>query len=291
MQTMISALITGVQLGLTYSLLALGVVVLYKATGVANFAVGGMATFCAFAVYQVTLAGVPLWGALALAVPISGLVGAVIYWLAFRPNDSGGSFNLTIRTVALLLLAGAVTNYLWAEGEPFSFPSAFPAGSVNVGGTRLAYSVLGQASVILVIVALIAWFFLSTRWGLLMRATAADPSAAQFIGVNIRTVTAIAWTGATLLAMVAGVLTAPTSLLSVGMMDTILPFAFTGAVLGGLTSLPGAFVGSLIVGVVSGVAQVYGSSAMAVYAVFGVLLLTLLVRPHGLFGHPAPNRL
>jgi len=291
METIISALITGVQLGLLYGLLALGLVVLFKATGIANFAVGGMATFCAFAVFQLTSAGVPLWGALALAVPAAAVLGAVIYLVAFRPNDSGGSFNQTIRTVALLLLAGAVTNYLWAEGEPFAFPSAFPAGTVDVGGTRVAYAVLGQVVVTLAIVGLVAWFFLATRWGLLMRATAADPSAAQFIGVNIRMVTAIAWAGATVLAMVAGVLTAPTSLLSVGMMDTVLPFAFTGAVLGGLTSLPGSIVGSLIVGLVSGLAQVYGSSAMAVYAVFGLLLVTLLVRPHGLFGSPAPHRL
>lgn len=284
MSTLISALVTGLQLGLIYGLVALGVVVLYKATGIANFAVGALATFCVFVVYQFLLAGAPLAAVLVVAAPVSAGLGVAIYLLLFRPNDSSGSFNLTIRTVALMLLLLASTGYFWGAGEPFAFPSTFPEGSVSLGSTNVTYGAFGRVVTVVCIGALVTWFFLTTKWGLMMRATAADPAAAGVIGINVRFMTAIAWAGATFLAMVAGVLVAPTSLLSVGMMDTVLPFAFTGAVLGGLTSLMGSVIGSVIVGLVSGLSQVYGSPSASIYAVFAVLLLTLLFRPNGLFG-------
>jgi branched-chain amino acid transport system permease protein len=291
MTILVAGIISGLQLGLLYGLLALALVLLYKATGLANFAIGSMATLAAFIIYRMVAANVPVPVAIALGAVMSLLVGSLIYFLVLRPKDSSGSFNLTIRTVALYLLIAAAINTAWGAGQPFSFPSLFPGGSFDVGGVRVSFETVGKLAVMLVIVALVAVFFLATPWGLLMRAVAADPESAALIGVNVRLMTALAWVGASFLAMIAGVLTAPTALLSVDMMDAILPFAFTGAVVGGLTSLPGALVGSIIVGLLSGITQVYTSSSTALYVVFVVLIATLLIKPAGLFGRTLKARL
>ena len=199
--------------------------------------------------------------------------------------------NLAIRTLAVSLLLVAVMNFFWGQGQPFAFPRFLPTASVSVGGVRLSL-----VSLVTVVVAVLLgagfWLFYSrTRPGLLLRGIADRPDIARLLGANIRGLSGLAWLMAGLVAVVVGLLTVPSALLSTDMMDSFLLFAFTAALLGGITSLPGAFVGGVVVGVISNVVSVLRGQEFSIIAIFALLILTLLVRPNGLFGHEVAERL
>jgi branched-chain amino acid transport system permease protein len=125
----------------------------------------------------------------------------------------------------------------------------------------------------------------------LLRGIADRPEIARLLGADTRRLSALAWLLAGLVAVVVGLLTVPSALLSTDMMDNFLLYAFTAALLGGMTSLPGAFVGGVVVGVVSNVVTVFRGQEFSILAIFALLIVTLLVRPNGIFGHEVVERL
>jgi branched-chain amino acid transport system permease protein len=159
-----------------------------------------------------------------------------------------------------------------------------------VGGVRLSL-----VSLVTVVVAVLLggdfWLFYSrTRPGLLLRGIADRPDVARLLGADIRGLSGLAWLLAGCVAVVVGLLTVPSALLSTDMMDSFLLFAFTAALLGGI-SLPGAFAGGVVVGVISNVVSVLRGQGFSIIAIFALLILVLLVRPNGFFGHEVAERL
>lgn len=292
MALLIGAAIGGVTLGLIYGFLGFSIVLLYKATGVANFAQGNIATFATFLVYFVIKGtGLNIYAAIAIGVPMALALGAALYFLTIRFNDDAGPMNLTVRTLALYLLLGSVMTSSFGAGQPFPFPSALPSGSFELQ----TYVRLPEATLVILIAALLlggaSWlFFKRSTMGLFMRAMAEDPEVAELLGVRSRAVTALAWAIAGTVSLFVGVFIAPTALLSSNMTDLFL-YAFTGVVVGGLTSLPGAFVGGIVVGLVQDVTAVYLGGDESVLAVFILLIAVLLYRPHGIFGESVAERL
>jgi branched-chain amino acid transport system permease protein len=130
-----------------------------------------------------------------------------------------------------------------------------------------------------------------TATGLLLRGIADRPDVARLLGADTTRLSGLAWLLAGLVAVVVGLLTVPTALLSSDMMDSFFLYAFTAALLGGMTSLPGAFVGGVVVGVVSNVVTVLRGQEISILAIFGLLIAILLIRPDGLFGHGVVERL
>jgi len=287
-----AAAVSGVAAGFVYGMLAFSIVLLFKASGIPNFTQGNIATFGTFIIYLLAVrAHVPLAAAMLLGFLGTAGLAVVIYLGAMLPRGEAGTLNLAIRTLAVNLLLFAVMNLFWGQGQPFAFPRFLPTASVSVGGVRLSL-----VSLVTVVVAVLLgagfWLFYSrTRPGLLLRGIADRPEIARLLGADIRGLSGLAWLMAGLVAVVVGLLTVPSALLSTDMMDSFLLFAFTAALLGGITSLPGAFVGGVVVGVISNVVSVLRGQEFSIIAIFALLILTLLVRPNGLFGHEVAERL
>jgi branched-chain amino acid transport system permease protein len=285
-------LVSGIAVGLLYGLLAFSIVFLFKTTGVANFAVGSMATMATFFVFHLISASslAPITAfVLGLAAAVG--LGALLYVLAIRPREDAGTINLVIRTIALYLLLFAITNRFWSEGQPFAFPSLLPLGTFAIGDVAVPYHAVGILVVAAVLSVALACFFRYTSLGLQFLAMAERPDVARLLGVRTRRLSCLAWAISGGIAAIVGVLIAPTSLLSSDMMDTFLLFAFTAAVVGGLTSLFGAFAGGVVVGCLSNLTIVYAGQDAATVVVFLLLVGTLLLKPEGIFGSPAVVRL
>ena len=289
---MTTAMLTGFTTGLLYGLMGFAIVALFKMTGVANFAAGTVATLGATIALKVAeVSGLPALVAGLAGVGASALVGAATYWTVMRFRDDVDHLSLTVRTVGVFLLGQALLEKWLGTGQPFSVPALLPELSATVGGTHVSSNTLWFPVVSALCLAGFACFFTSTRAGLLMRGLAADASTAALLGVNTRILSCAAWAMTAGLAAVVGVLAAPSRLVSSEMMNSWLLYVFAGVVIGGLTSLGGAIIGGVTVGVVQGVAYQLASDEVALLAVFALFLVTLQLRPQGLFGQPLLERL
>jgi branched-chain amino acid transport system permease protein len=291
LNAVMAGVVSGIVIGTVYGALALAVVLLFKATGVANFAQGNLATVSTVVVFVLlTKFGLPLWLAIAIGIAASAALGFAIFSSVLLPNQGAGAINLTTRTLALYMLLFAATDYFLGVGQPFPFPSVFPSNSFALASIQVGWSAFGTLAVSSAL-ALGFWaFFRLTRIGLMMRGMAENRPLAELLGVRTRFMESFAWAIATVVGLLVGIVIAPNALLSAGMTDAFLLYAFTSAILGGLTSLPGAFVGGLVVGIVSNVTAVVYQPQYSLVAVFVVLVLTLLLKPDGLFGHGTVER-
>jgi branched-chain amino acid transport system permease protein len=287
-----AAAISGVAVGFVYGMLAFSIVLLFKASGIPNFAQGNIATFGTFIVYLLAVrTGLPLAAAIVLGFLGTAALGVVIYVGAILPRGDAGTLNLAVRTLAVYLLLFAVMNLFWGVGQPFAFPRFLPPASISIAGVSV--SLLSMVTVATAIVLGGAFWLLYNRTstGLLLRGIADRPEVARLLGADTVRLSGLAWLLAGLVAVVVGLLTVPTALLSSDMMDSFFLYAFTAALLGGMTSLPGAFVGGVAVGVVSNVVTVLRGQEISILAIFALLIAILLIRPDGLFGHGVVERL
>lgn len=291
MTLFLSAVLSGLSVGLLYGLLGFSIVVLYRATGVVSFAQSSIAMFTTFVVFLVAeRSGLPILAAIAVGALAAALLALVIYYTTLRPNDGAGTLNLILRTFAMYILLFEIANTFWGVGQPFKFPKVFPDTSIDLGGIILPMHSVGVLVEVIVLAIAFYLLFMRTKTGLFLRAIADRPDIARLLGVDTRRMTALAWILAVEVCLVVGVLTAPITLLSSTMMDSFMLFAFAGALLGGLRSWSGAFVGGAMVGVVTNVTTVYASSEIAVVVAFMLLLVGLIFKPEGLLGQPVLER-
>jgi branched-chain amino acid transport system permease protein len=172
--------------------------------------------------------------------------------------------------------------WIWGY-DPVRFPSLFSPEPLNILGTRIAENSLGIIGVSLLVVTLLYLFFEYTRTGIAMRAASMNRRAAQLMGVNVGRVSLVAWSLASAISVVSGLLVAPLTFLDFEMMFAVLLKAFAGAILGGFNSLPGAIVGCLVIGVLENLFAAYISSAFKDTFAFGIIIVVLMIRPEGLF--------
>jgi branched-chain amino acid transport system permease protein len=290
-EVLIESIINGISFGLLYGLLAFSIVLLFKSNGVANFAQGNIGTFAVFIAYALyATAHWNFWLSVVISIAAAAGLGVIIYFIVLGVNRTAGPLNATMRTMGLYLLLYALMNQFWAIGQPFSFHAIFPSGNLRLGGISVSYTVLGTLAVVIVLLLVTAAVFRFTRAGLLLRGLAADSSIARLLGLRVGRYTAVGFAISAVVAVVAGLLIAPTVNLTSDMLEIVLPYSFTAVILGGITSLGGSVVGGLIVGIAQSVTSVYLTSSAASYVIFGVLLVTLLIRPSGIFGRNLRER-
>ncbi|HEY0183934.1 MAG TPA: branched-chain amino acid ABC transporter permease [Rhodopila sp.] len=291
MNQLIESIINGISFGLLYGLLAFSIVLLFKSNGVANFAQGNVGAFAVFISYVMyAMNGWNFWLSIVLAIVAAAVLGIVVYFIVLGVNGSAGPLNATMRTMGLYLLLYALMNQFWAVGQPFSFHEIFPRGNLHIGGVSISYTVLGTLGVVAVLLLATAAVFRYTRVGLLLRGLAANASVARLLGLRTARYTAVGFAISSVVAVIAGLLIAPTVNLTSDMLEIVLPYSFTAVILGGITSLGGSIIGGLIVGIAQSVTAVYLNSSAAAYVVFGVLVATLLIRPSGIFGRNLRER-
>lgn len=280
----ISVIVSGIAFGLLIGILAFTLVFLYKTTGVANFAIGNIGMFETFMVYELYESGLGLWPAVAIGVVCSAVFGGLVYVVVLRPFSGGGQANALVRTVGLYLLLAAMADVFFGQNQPYSFPSLLPLGGPSAGSVVIGWSNLITVGIVLVISAAFAAMFRYTDIGLRFLAVAQRAPVARLLGIRVQRLSVVAYMIAGCLALLVGLLVAPQQLLFSQMMDPMLLYAFAAAVIGGLTSLGGSLVGGIVVGVVVDLISTYVGGDLVLASTLALLLLTLAVRPNGLFG-------
>lgn len=287
---LIQVLASGIAIGCIYALIALALVLVYKATDVVNFAQGEMAMFSAFiGLFLLTAAKLPLLVVLVLAFPVGALLGAFTERVVIRPLIGAPPLNALIVTIGLWMIFHYGAGWIWGF-DAFTFPSLLRQEPVEIAGALVSPSSLAIAGVSILVLAALYVFLEYTREGTAMRAASMNAQAARLMGVSVGRVSLISWAIAAGIGAVAGVLAAPLTFIDVNMMFLVLLKALAGAVLGGFTSLPGAVVGGILVGVVESLTSVYISSAFDDAIAFVVIVAVLMIRPEGLLGKPAVKK-
>lgn len=286
MGTFIQLVIDGLSIGSVYAALALAIVLVNQATGLINFAQGGMAVLSAYLAWWFTGMGVPLILAILLSVGVSFLFGAVVERYLMRRFEGGDPDTAVVVTIGLLTLITGVCGWLFTYNNQ-QFPSLFPLDTISVLGASVSVRSIGTTVVILAIMILLQALFAGTKLGLALRAVAVNPQSAAFSGLPVSRLLMVGWGLAAGLGAVAGALVAPQLTLTPGMMDNALVYALAAVILGGLSSPVGVVAAAWIIGVLENLAAVYVPFIgydLKVAVPFALIFVVLLVRPQGLFG-------
>jgi branched-chain amino acid transport system permease protein len=292
MQQFWQQVVSGIASGTIYASLALALALVYRASGVVNFAQGEMAMFSTYVALAFINHGLGYWEAFAAAIGVSFVGGIALERAAIRPVENAPVLSVVIVTIGLLVIFNGLASWIWTPQVQF-FPSGFSGGTVEIGGVTIGWDQLGVIGVTLGAMLVFFGFFRYTRVGLTMRAAALNPEASRLLGIRVSWMLALGWGFAAVLGAVSGMLIAPINLLTPSMMQSVLLYAFAAAVLGGLGSPIGAVIGGLGLGVTLNLLGTYVdfvTPELKLPLALGVLLAILLIRPWGLFGRPAVLR-
>ncbi|MEO5899360.1 MAG: branched-chain amino acid ABC transporter permease [Ilumatobacteraceae bacterium] len=294
-QLFIQRLIDGLSNGFIYSAMAIALVLIYKATGVVNFAQGDMAMIGTFLCYVFAVNfGVPTGLAILLGMACSALGAAGIERVLIRPFDPRNHLAITIVTLGLLLVLSSIGGVIWAF-DPRAFPTPFPGRNKSFGvfGASMQYSDLFTWITILVAVTLISLLLAKTKIGLAFRSVSSNLESSQLVGIHVGRTLQFGWALAAATGTLAGSLIARTTLLDPTFMGRVLIYSFAAATLGGLDSLGGAVLAGIIIGLVQTMTGGYigfiGSSLAPTVALM-VIVVVLLIKPSGLFGSKRVER-
>jgi branched-chain amino acid transport system permease protein len=277
--------------GCQLALLAVGFVLLFRATGVVSFAQGSSMVFGALFFYAVAEHGWGLVPALIASAVLVFVASALIFRLVFARLIGAPPFVTAIATIGLATMLQAVAVLIWSD-QPIAPPSSLLSlNSIDLGGAFYTNQVqIFTLVVTVVIFAVIIAGLRYTRTGLYMRLVADAPRLAALHGINVSMVSATAWGLAGLTAALAGIAfvlgtqSSPSTVYALGLS------AFPAILLGGLDSIVGALVGGAVIALIGAVATIYAGGQWADFISYALLLLVLLLRPHGLFGKPEVNR-
>ena len=299
MITFLQATFEGLSLGAVYSLVAIGFVLIYKATDVLSFAqpalvVVGAGLISALAVDR----GIPFWIAFIVGILLTGIIGLVMERTFLRPMVGEPVFSVAILTIGIdILLRTVLNNWIGLNprylGDPFQSFGNF--GSVNVGGVTLKYLEIAALFTGIIIIILLSVFFKRSKYGVAMMATSYDQEAALAQGINVGRIFGLVW-------LISGVLAGFAGFFITGGFNTLTQASFLSALrvlpavaIGGLDSIPGAVIGSLIIGLTQGYVAYYQlmlegvigfslGSGFSLIAPYLIMFFILIFRPDGLFG-------
>jgi len=285
----IQQLVGGIALGCVYGLIALGFVLIYKATEVVNFAQGDLMMLGGFVAYTcIAQLGLNYWVGFPLAVLVMAVFGSLVERVIVRPILGYPQFSIIMATIGLGFALRAIAGMIWGTDD-LKIDTPFSSGVVRVGGLVLADDKL-SVIVATVLLCIVLWiYFNRTRMGIAMQATSQNMLGAYYMGIPVKRVFSLVWAISAAVAGFAGVLLAPISFIhtNVGFLGLK---AFPAAVLGGFGSIPGALVGGLVIGVAETLSGFYLPEGFKDVAAYVVLLLVLVLRPQGMFGMAARKR-
>jgi branched-chain amino acid transport system permease protein len=280
---------SGLAIGAVYGLVAMAFAIIYKSTGLLNFAQGEIAMIIAYVAWTISghVDGNPLIVA-AGAILFAVAFGLAIERLVIRPMMGEPIFSMIMVTIGLAVILRSSIVFLW-DAVPHSLDVGIGTELISVFGTRMRS---GQLFVFLLLMASIAGFYAFFRWsrfGVAMRAVASDDRTALLMGVSSARVQAVAWAASAVLSGIAGVMFAIIYELSPEMFSLGLD-AFPATILGGLDSVLGSGLAGLIIGATENLVGGYISSGMKEVAGFVIIIIILMVRPFGLFGEKRIER-
>lgn len=282
----------GLMAGVMYSMVALGFVLIFKASGVFNFAQGTMVLFAALTLVGLIERGVSIWLAFVMTIAVMITLAYAIERLMLRQLVNQDPFTLLMATIGLTFLLEGLGELVWGSNVK-RLDLGIPEDSFEVGGILVNEFELIAAVTAAILVAVLAILSQKTKIGRALRAVADDHQAATAVGIPLKTIWVTVWSVAGVVALVAGIMWGSKSGVQFSL-SLIALKALPVLILGGLTSIPGAIVGGLIIGVGEKVAEVYWGPAIggAIENWFAYVLamMFLFFRPHGLFGEEIIER-
>jgi branched-chain amino acid transport system permease protein len=297
MQFFFEVLIGGLLSGVMYSLVALGFVLIYKASGVFNFAQGGMVFFAALTFVGLLEKGLYFWLALPVTLLVMVILGMVVERVVLRPLVNQPQITLFMATIGLSFLIEGFAQLVWGasvRGLDLGIQDEPIQWITDTAGINVSKFDLMAAGVAAVLVTTLAIFFNRTRIGRALRAVADDHQAALAVGIPLQQIWSIVWAVAGGVALVAGLLWGARNGVQFALTFVALK-ALPVLILGGFDSIPGAIVGGLIIGATEKLAEVflgpYVGGGIEGWFPYVLALLFLLVRPEGLFGEKVIRRI
>jgi branched-chain amino acid transport system permease protein len=287
--TTLQLLFSGLSVGSIYALVALALVIPFKASGVLNFGQGAMVTLGAYLALTL-FAVLPLspFVIIPLTLIIAALIGMILERVIIRRLVRAPEFTVVIGTFALGLMIKDAIRLHWQDNV-YMLPLGQQAQPWVIGDVRLNPAFVWMILATILLVVALAIFFGRSRAGRAMRAVSQSQDAARLMGISVERVFAATWGLSTAIAALAGVLFAPVTGITPDLGELMLK-AFVAAVIGGFQSLPGAVVGGLALGVIETFSGTLFGGAFKDVSAFVVLILMLLIRPYGLFGTAGAHR-
>jgi len=283
MEALLQYLANGLLVGGVYALIAMGIVIIYKASGIFNFAVGQMMMFGAFFCWTfIEQLGLPPLLSLLLSLIAGAALGLLIERFTLRKLIGQPVLSAIMMTLAVsYFLGGQALGFFGSYLRPL--PRIFSADPINLGGVVLASDLLWSFITAMVVFGLLALFYQRSRMGLAMRATAESHQIAQARGINVRSVFSLTWALAGIVATIGGILLGYRLGLS-NLLASIGLKAFPAVILGGVESIAGALIGGLVVGVLETLAGGLINPWIMEITPYIIILLVLVFMPEGLFG-------
>jgi len=281
----IQLVIGGIAQGCIYGLIALGFVLIYKATETVSFVQGELMMLGAFlGLAGMTMLGFPFWLAVLSSILAMGLFGVLLERMVIRPILGQPAFSIVMLTIGIGYVArGAVTMIPNVGTETHTLPVPYKDVVWNLGALVLSAEHLVVIAVTAVLCAGLYAMFRYSRLGIAMQAASQNQLAAYYMGIPVKRLNGLVWGLAAAVAAIAGLLLAPITFVYANMGFIGLK-AFPAAVVGGFGSLPGAIVGGLIIGIVESLSGFYLPEGFKDIAAYIVVLIMLMVKPNGLFG-------
>ena len=277
--------ISGIAQGCIYGLIALGFVLIYKATETVSFAQGDLMMLGAFGgLAGMTMLGFPFWLAVPAAIAAMALFGVLTERVVIRPILGQPAFSIVMLTIGIGYVARGLITMLPGIGtDTHTLPVPYRNVTWNAGGLILS----AEHMVVIVVTALLCLglfaMFRYSKLGIAMQASSQNQLAAYYMGIPVKRLNGLVWGLAAAVAAIAGLLLAPITFVHANMGFIGLK-AFPAAVVGGFGSLPGAIVGGLIIGIVESLSGFYLPEGFKDIAAYVVVLIMLIVKPNGLFG-------
>ncbi|MBL6691038.1 MAG: branched-chain amino acid ABC transporter permease [Pseudomonadales bacterium] len=282
MLEVLQLLVSGISQGCVYGLIALGFVLIYKATEMVNFAQGDLMMLGAFFAYTyLNLMELHFLIALPATIFTMAILGALTERVMIRPMIGEPHFSVLMLTIGLGFILRAAAGAIWGN-EPRSLDLPYAGGVIDLNGLIIGYENLVIVVGTALLCTLLFLFFRFTRLGIAMQAASQNQLAAFYVGIPVKRIYSLVWAISAGISAVAGILVAPVSLI-----DPLIGFigikAFAAAIVGGFGSLPGAIVGGLIIGIVEQFAGLYLPTGFSDVSAYVILLVMLLIRPEGIF--------
>ena len=282
----IEVTVGGLLAGVMYSLVALGFVLIYKASGVFNYAQGSMVLFAALSFVGVLELGTPIWLAVLLTVTIMVALAYLVERLVLRPLVNQEQITLFMATIGISFFLDGFGQEVWGS-DVHTLNIGIPQDPIFLGDVLINQFDLVAATVAGTLVATLALFFQYTRVGRALRAVADDHQAAMSVGIPLKSIWVVVWSAAGIVALVAGIMWG--SKLGVQFSVALVALkALPVLILGGFTSIPGAIIGGLIIGAGEKLSEVFLGPMLGggieTWFAYMLAMLVLLIRPQGLFG-------
>jgi len=282
--TLLQILLRSLETGGIYALAALGIIIIFRTSNITHFAQGAMGMFNTYlAAVLVDLMDLPLGIGVVAAILMAIVLGCLVDFVIIRRVKKVAPITKQILTLGLIMVFVGLAPMVFGV-DPLSLPKFIPSGAIPVAGASLSHN--GLLNIVLGVVIMLVLFYVlqKTKMGIAIRTTASNEPVARLMGVPTRNVTLFAWALAAVLGALAGIMNAPATTVTTGVMDTVQINALIACVLGGFQTFYGPILGAYIIAVGSNLLNFYVSSVWGTQIMYLLILLFVVFRPQGLIG-------